>query len=88
METVNINNLTGTVESTEEITVAANTAGLGADHRGGADQHGRPVRQYISRSSTLPNSTTQTFTIYDDAGAPFTATLSLYPNGGRRVRRR
>ena len=75
LETVNINNLTGTVESTEEITVAANLPAsapiVAAVPTSTVDMSGN-----ISRSSTLPNTTTQSFTIYDDAGAPYTVTLT------------
>ncbi len=75
LETVNINNLTGTVASTEEITVAANLPAsaqiVAAVPTSIVDMTGN-----ITRASALPNATTQTFTIYDDAGAPFTATLT------------
>ncbi len=75
LEAVNVNNLTGTVKSTEEITVAANLPAsapiVAAVATTTVDLSGN-----ITRSATLPNSTSQTFTIYDDAGAPFTVTMT------------
>ena len=75
LETVNINNLTGTVKSTEEITVAANLPAsapiVAAVPTATIDMSGN-----ISRSATLPNTTTQSFTIFDDVGAPFSVTLT------------
>ncbi len=75
LEAINVNNLTGSVKSTEEITVAANLPAsapiIAAVPTGTIDLGGN-----ISRSATLPNATTQSFTIYDDAGAPFTVTLT------------
>lgn len=75
LETINVNNLTGTAQSTQNITIAANLPAsapiIAAVPTGTIDLNGN-----ISRSATLPNATTQTFTIYDDTGAPFTATLT------------
>ena len=75
LETINVNNLTGTVKSTEEITVAANFPAsspiVAAVATTTVDLTGN-----VSRSATLPNSTTQSFTVFDDVGEPFSVTLT------------
>ena len=75
LETVNVNNLTGTVNPTTEITTAANLPAsapiVAAATTTTVTQTGN-----ITRAASLPNSTQQQFTVFDDTGAPFTVTLT------------
>ena len=74
-ETINVSNLTGSVKSTENITIAAN---LPADATivAAAATTTATLTGNVGRSSTLPNSATQTMTLYDDLGAPYSVTLT------------
>lgn len=75
LETVDVNVATGSVKSTESITVAANLPGA-ANVIAPAATTTITQSGTIGRSATLPNNTSQTVTVYDDTGAPYTVTLS------------